>query len=827
MALNPVETLNVFNSSLSTELRERSLSKNLVQTRAPFLRFTTAAIMSDLVTKFSSGTPGSTQRFSDYDGCQFFTLGLHGYSELNYSVSDLYGTQAQQGLVLGTTYKSGQQKLVKTFGGQVVGDPAKNYPPPGITSAKVERLRNGNVLRFTVETQCYTQEQLEMLDILCYVPGMTCILEWGTQYTTANRTKPLTKTLDFRNPQQAIDDILGDGIASPRSRFIEKWCAPNNFNYDWAVANIANIKTTVQNNIYKTTIIAYGRADNLMYISAYATSNPLVNRQQNEISTSVTNFFKLNGEFSNICDKASSNQLPGLSTEYQSQIIKFNDGVDRRELIKALPTSQQTGQINDIGLEDSYFMTMDFFINVILNGPVKNMVNAGLAPDYKVKALIAGAPISGEEAILCGYNRSLRSTSPEVMIIYNETARRENSATPEIKSQITQNIATEAARGVGALRGGSTDRGVGSIDGTITKLQQSKFDEGQNRESGQAPLSRGVWINSKAIQAAFINARTIMEGMETLLRNMNAATENYWDLKLFYDEEQQLFRIVDDNLRVTENASSFQIYEFNKRLSSVDGDTIGPDVLDIQLQTDYPKIFFSQLAISGINNISSSPIRKEKDFKENTSVRDIFTARVDEVQTQAPPEVKAPTATVEFRSFVTALFGSQAKLYGTLTTSDFDVSNTAFASGISTELSSIIREVFNNQSLLTQSQAQAIKQRLDREAARGNLNQAQSAIISQIFLKRAEAIIRRDKQKEIDNLDAAFEDAKGKGYIDPGLFERVGNDTRQVIRQKIEEDRDRLISNLRRSVESVEQTQAQRDDERARRTDITTSRASR
>jgi len=809
MALNPVETLNVFSGSLSTELRERSLSKNLVQTRAPFLRFTTAAIMSDLVTKFSSG---STQRFSDYDGCQFFTLGLHGYSELNYSVSDLYGTQAQQGLILGTTYKSGQQKLVRTFGGQVIGDPAKNYPPPGITSAKVERLRNGNVLRFTVETQCYTQEQLEMLDILCYVPGMTCILEWGTQYTTADRTKPLTKTLDFRNPQRAIDDILGDGIVSPRSRFIEKWCAPNNFNYDWAVANIANIKTTVQNNIYKTTIIAYGRADNLMYISAYATSNPLVNRQQAEVSTSVTNFFKLNGEFSNICERAARNELPNLRQEYQSQIIKFNDNVDRKELIKALPTSQETGQVNDIGLEDSYFMTMDFFISIMLNGPVKNMINAGLAPDYKVKALIAGAPISGEEAILCGYNRSLRSTSPEVMIIYNETARRANSATPEIKSEITKNIATEAARGVGALRGGS-NRGVGSIDGTIAKLQQSKFDEGQNRESGQAPLSRGVWINSKAIQAAFINARTIMEGMETLLRNMNAATENYWDLKLFYDEEQQLFRIVDDNLRVTENASSFQIYEFNKRLSSVDGDTIGPDVLDIQLQTDYPKIFFAQLAISGINNVSSSPIRKEKDFKENTSVRDIFTARTDEVETQAPPEAKAPIATEEFRSFVNNLFGNQARLYGTLTASDFiiDASNTAFASGISTELSSIIREVFNNQSLLTQSQAQAIKQRLDREAARGNFNQAQSALVSQIFLKRAEAIIRRDKQKEIDNLDAAFEDAKDKGYIDPNPFVADVIPTKNAIKRKIEEDRDKLISNLRRSVESVEQTQAQRE----------------
>jgi hypothetical protein len=807
MALSPIESLNVFTGSLSTELRSRSLSSNLVQTRAPFLRFTTAAIMSDLATKFTSGPPSDTPRFSEYNGCQFFTLGLHGYNNINYSVNDLYGTQAEKGLVIGTTYKSGQQILVNTFGGQVVGNPAKNYPPPGITNAKVERLRNGNVLRFTIETQCYTQEQLEMLDIVCYVPGMTCILEWGTQYTTSTGQKPLTKTLDFKDTQKAIDNILGDGINLARSTFIEKWCAPNDFNYDWAVANIANIKTSVQNNIYKTTIIAYGRADNLMYISAYATSNPLTTKQVSQVSTSVTNFFKLNGEFSNICRDAVKN------TQYQSQIIRFTDRDDAAALTKKISTSQQTGQANDIGLEDSYFMTIDFFISVILNGPVKNMINDGLASDYKVKALLAGAPVSGEEVILCGYNKNLRSTSPEVMIIFNNIARTENSAPKQIKEEVIKGISTDEARKIGALRGGN-NRGVGTIDGTIAKLQQSPFDQGQIRESGQAPLSRGVWINSKAIQAAFINARTIMEGMETLLNNMNAATENYWDLKLFYDEEQQLFRIVDDNLRRTDNTIS-QIYEFNKRLSSIDGDTIGPDVLDIQIQTDYPKIFFSQLAISGINNLSSSPIRKEKDFRDNTSVRDIFTVSVDTVPTQAPEITRIATLD-EFRSFITTLFGSQVTLYGTFFNSTIDGLDTAFASGISSELQTIIRDVFANNTLLTRSQAQGFKQRLDREAERGNLDQAQSAIISQIFLRRAEAIIRRDKQNELANLDLALRDATDKGYINPP------RGARQVIREKIEEDRDRRIADLRTAVASVEQTQAvkeqtERDNEAVRR----------
>jgi hypothetical protein len=128
--------------------------------------------------------------------------------------------------------------------------------------------------------------------------------------------------------------------------------------------------------------------------------------------------------------------------------------------------------------------------------------------------------------------------------------------------------------------------------------------------------------------------------------------------------------------------------------------------------------------------------------------------------------------------------------------------------------------VFANNTLLTRSQAQGFKQRLDKEAERGNLDQAQSAIISQLFLRRAEAIIRRDKQNEIANLDLAFEDATDKEYIKPGVFERFGPDTRQVIREKIEEDRDRRIADLRTAVASVEQTQAVKEQEKRDRDEV-------
>ncbi len=146
MALNPVETLNVFDKDLRTELRNRSFSKNLVRIRTPFLRFTTATDMSNID---NAGSLGPT--FGAYKDCRFFTLGLHGWDNKNYSAADLYGTQSNKGLLIGTTYKQsdtgGEQRLMYThtatsFRNVSLDTAAQNFPPPGITSASTARNAN-------------------------------------------------------------------------------------------------------------------------------------------------------------------------------------------------------------------------------------------------------------------------------------------------------------------------------------------------------------------------------------------------------------------------------------------------------------------------------------------------------------------------------------------------------------------------------------------------------------------------------------------------------------------------------------------------------------
>jgi hypothetical protein len=759
MALNPVETLNVFDEPLRKELRKRSLSKNLVRTRAPFLRFTTAANVSDLITE-------NDNRFVDYSGCEFFTLGVHGYNEINYSADDLYGTQATKGLVVGTTYTNRQQKLVHTFGGLEPQDSAKNYPPPGITSAKVERLRNGNVLRFTIETQCYTQEQLEMLDALCYVPGMTCVLEWGTQFSTPTSQEKLTdlkdgaaKILDFKNVDKSVNDIR-DAIKISRTTFIERWCKPNNYNYDWAVANIANVKTRVENNIYKTTVVAYGRADNIMYISAYATANPIneqIREKEKDITKSVTEYFKLNGQFSKFLDSVIITPT-NVQQEYRNQIITFRDTAERRNIINNVPTSQQTGTINDLGFENVYFITFDFFVRYILNDSrngLLGIINKGLSDTYKLDALISPL-VEGADVIGVGYNKFLRSTSPETMLIYNPNAITAAAQQPKITTSILNNLQTNAASGntrravAGIIASGS---GIQSPQLTTIREQPFGADITAGNESGITVLSRGVWLNSKAIQSAFLNARTVMEGLEVLLRNINAATENYWDLKLYYDDDKQQFRILDDNNRTI--GFDKEIYEFNKKLASTDGDTIGPDVIDIQVATDYPKLLFSQLAISGINggNLSSSPQRTDYDFVRRTSVRDILSAREasDPLSDTLPFVSPRPDSEVDLVSFA----GELARRQGIL--SQQVISNTLAGFGrVSEDVQALLTDLFTIQTLLTEGQAQIFINRLQKLKVEGKITENQVVGITNLFALRSRAIIRGLKEFEIQAFTRAY-----------------------------------------------------------------------
>lgn len=793
MTLNPVESLNTFSRELKNNLRQRSYSQSLVRTRAPFLRFTTGANMSELQDKLGN-------RFAQYSGYDFFTLGLHGWDNFTYKDEDIYGTKSSNGLICGLTYKNGQQKIVYTHGTRIrqingagevstIQDGAQNYPPPGITSVKVERLRNGNVLRATIDITVHTQEQLELLDAVCFVPGMTCIIEWGSMQTTPSG--PLTfaasglQTLDFTNPSSIFTEVQ---YAKNRSRkdFIERWCLPNSFNYDWVVANIANVKTKVENNAYKVSVIAYARADNIMYISAYATTSTLTQTEAAKYDTqasSVNYYFRLNGEFSSLL----KNIVRDTTSPYRDKVLSFVAPMDQAQLRETIPTSQTYGVGNELGFEDTFFISFDTFIDLILNRDVAFLINRGLPEQNRIRYILA--PLSNNpqqpdapdsDTIPVGYNEHLRSIDPQVLIIYNKKAilaakerttgnnavvsglQRIESTTQQVMANV-QRQAEQVSTTLDSvsLLNNLKDQGVA---GTTTILDNNQFGRDINTVSDTTNLLKGVFINSKAIQSAFINARTVYEGLDVLLRNINAATENYWNLKVYYDDDKQSFRILDDNVKLTrELTQQNPIYEFNKALTTTQDDllgqtTIGPDVINIDINTDYPKLVFSKLATSAINGgvLATDADRTDVDFNLGARVGDVFVpTTIPASEAAAPPRPPTPRYTdlaALTSAFKTSFLArSIDPLIGAANFSRkvVDTLNAAFAgTPIAPEVAGWISTLMDKRSPLTVSEATQLRNELRELQLTEKLTTQGYVALMEVAKLRSEGIIRASKTYE-------------------------------------------------------------------------------
>jgi hypothetical protein len=809
MSLNPIETLNVFREDLQEELKKRSRSKELVRTRAPFIRFTTGANMADLEFKYGN-------KYSEYKDYKLFTLGLHGWDNLNYSSADIYGTKANKGLVVGTTYKAGEQKLVYTHEGQdttltvpntggtllptvstVSGQSNKNYPPPGITSATVERLRNGNVLRFNIQISCYTQQQLEMLDIVSFVPGMTAILDWGSVSTTVNGIQPPTKILNFKNP--ADIEYIRNIKKTSRTKIVDDWCKPNNFNYDFAVARIANVKTEISNNIYKVTIIAYGQADNIMYVSAYATGTPLTPESSNTIKDiSVSQYFKLNGTFSKLLHDIIT--LPPNDPRSLA-VLQFNDPDDVKAIKNALPKSQTLNVTNDIGFEDTFFIRFDFLIDYFFNNPqygLVKIINDSIKTGDKLDFLISPLK-SNDDIIYCGYHQDLRSTSPSVMIINNVDKRN--------RSNSNERDSTIKSSALSTITSGSFDQNrvndvtqaqgtqVGGVNNVFDKLNAAPFQPATiQKVSDATPLASGVFINSKAVQSAFLNSRTWAEGIETLLRNINSATENYWDLKLYYDDDIPGFRILDDNLRRPEAGDRARpIYTFNKKLIGSDSDVIGPDVLDIQVKTDYPKMMFSQIAISGLNNSVSSPERKETDFIRARVVDDVFSPLEETPTTGTTPNTTTP---ISYGATVSAFVEANLQrdpYTGIRSTVQTALNEAGFgATNIPKPIEEILKGLFSFQTLIDVQYANAVNAKLN--SLNPKLTPQQLSALKRIFAVRTVAIINKSKQDERDRFTTSYQ-ARITGGALPG-FAPDATRTKAITDVFTEEKKQKVINNI-------------------------------
>jgi len=817
---SPYETFNVFDANVQSELNNRRKSTELVEIRTPFLRYTTTVEFptKEWYTELAN-TAGAREAFdyispfdlNRYAGCKFFTLGLHGWDNESYNDSDIYGTRADKGLVVGTTYTEGKQILVKTYEKNTNGLSEKfqspnGYPPPGIESATVERLRNGNVLKFTINAVCYTQQQLQMLEFLAFSPGMSCVLEWGNIISSPKGQKGLNKDyiLNYKNVRDTeiilnfwsgmfTGGLRRRGMSQgARSLFIDSFCKPNNYHYDFSIARVANVKTVIENNKYKVTVIAYGVADNIMYISAYATNNPDFQQDENAnkdqtLLTSVRDYFAPRSKFTYLLDSRADSD---------DEIVKFDEPDDAAEKDGASAAAGSGTPTNDLGQEQTFYITLNRFINYFLNDPVNgvaSIVNGALnvvnSVDTKNDSkfsleLLEDLEDINKNPIKVGYNEVLRSTDPSTVLIVNRKAFRDIGTSK--LSSFRENLKLSTS---GSLRVAKATTKL--IANQLTQVNEEGNPESDGNPSGIATAKSGIWINSKLIQAVFLEARTIHEGIETLLNKINAATEGYWDLSLIYDEELSNFRIVDNNLKILPKKEAQAIYTFNKKLPnkpSADEQIIGSEILDIRINADYPKLLVSQLGISALNNSSGSPDRKDLQYARNPLMGPrLFDLLRKDKPTQKEEEKKSPPNqdTNTLNKFVeVALKGILYENNGVRASIQQQLQAGGFNT-LPTNTRQVLGEIFIIQRPLTKIEAQGFSSRISSD----DLTNGQIDAIKNALSLRSKAIINRAKSKElaafeVDGPNAAEFRAKAKVEIvrqQKQIFDNIKNSRNELL----------------------------------------------
>lgn len=788
MAFTPYERLNVFTDDVKKELDKRRKSKNLVQTRAPFLKFTTAV---DFGTSNSNSKPNLENSMkwlggingpykdvslSQYDGCKFFTLGLHGWDNTKYSSENIYGVQSPDGLIVGVTYKDGNNILVKTPQDDAHSISPVGYPPPGIENVKIERTKSGNVLVFNIDIVCYTKVQLDMLDTLAFIPGMDCILEWGNIISTPDGSKAPDYTLDFTRSD--ITDVLKQYRKKyDRQKFIDTWCAPNDFNYDFAIARISNIKTAFEDNKYKVSIVAYGQADAILHLSAYATTTEKeqAKQKQEAESTSIHRYFSENSDFilelqSIVATKDPKHPLYDYVTFFDEPvapgIIDKATGA-LKSLFGGTSTpgsSTSAGAVNDLGQEKTYYIRFDKFINYFLNQRLISIINRGLNPADQFTKFVSDIANENETdpnkiGTVVGFNKHLLSTDPSVMIIVNNLAKSDNA---KLFSAVASNLSgsnNSQSRNDQLVKSNEFQK----LDPTVNSV--TPFDKDANGDAGSMIPARGVWLNSKGIQQVFLGARTITEGMETLLNKINAATEGYWDMKLMHDDrdDSAQFRIVDDNhMQIIREKQ--EIYTFNKKLATADnGNTVGPELLSININMDYPKLIFAQLAIGGINNASSTPKKNDQNFVAGTTTdkngKPLFTNKLSNLlkddETVSPPNKSAgQTATANPNDNFQSALKNNSKLSGNTEAANliggavFNLTAN-FNAPIPPEAANVIKLIIGKQTPITEPEAASYVSQL--QSITPSLTSTQVDLIINLVKKHAQALIISYKNEEINN----------------------------------------------------------------------------
>jgi len=654
---NSSRNYKVIAQPIKNVLHARSRLDNTVQIGMPFVKATTTIDVGILGTSYAD--------------CLGFTLGTHAYHK-DILTQDIYAPSS--GVWIGYTYTtSGETKPVYTqaesglpfldtmfSNTQRIGESAQpvHVPPPNITSVTVGRNKNGLLASANIQFTVSTLEQLEFLHRTFLIPGVGMVLEWGQQFapdTLASTVSTATVGESGLVPSN-IDNFLFPWHDRSRletylgrlgkrevgmEEILRNHVYPTQGQYMWMFGRVGNFHVNNVGGDYECSVRIIGPSEDAY---AYTTRNTIIPRvdfpnQQRPLrvpcadaTTSVDTYFS---DPDDTPDKYTFRTL--LQKVYTDKEHVWNGHVQKLaggNKISGEDTSTAAGDAksNFANLDDAYFISWRFFVNVVLNGDLTGdgkssaigTVNRNYPTLYQLlQDMTGGVPINvlrpyahvGSGRLpnvkvvadpyehVVGANKFLRSIDPSTMIIVNETA------TEEFLKYITNDellVASDESRYMLA---------AGDFFG-------EKFADDTD---DMRRLSTGVWINHKAIVECMTAGDTILRGISLLLDRMSAATRGFWQLAIDVSEPESgvnttsnviplgapletkpiSYTVVDLNHRLNATTATAKfiddVHTFNKYIrTDANGQTLGSDVLECSVNLDLPKRLFTQIALLGL-----------------------------------------------------------------------------------------------------------------------------------------------------------------------------------------------------------------------------------
>lgn len=476
-----------------------------------------------------------TSTIADLDyGYKFFSLGLHGYDDvrsgpfvfdLTYGGTDVvgfaYGTDSPQSNKTRSTRNTRKPitaDMSKATEGRIGGAALGRHPTPGVTAIRFNYLGPNNFIEIDVTWKCYNNIQLEFLRPHFIMAGAYVVVEVGHEYSDLGPTP----TFDFGR-SDALDELT-KCVVNGRSYINDVYVAHANGNYDMYIGQIISSEINqLRDSTFEVVTKIASKGEAMFGLDNHRLQG---NSQDLRVRTiqdyfDPTNVVGYDALLSaNMGTDAKISEVVDASKSHK----QFQQNVDKAQ------SDLKAGKEIDpqLQIEGTVFVSWNFFLKKILPDLFSHFVGQGISKEMRmfthINETIDNKP---EDEPWVGNHTQLLSVDLDTVLIVKPFARKQ--------------------------------------DNTGLFSNAEDFEDAGTANTFRAKLSKGVWLNAEVIRTAFLTHPKFIDSMKEILRRMNQASADYWNLDIIWDEDKNRI-VIYDAPHITDTLNKpapGEIYTFN------------------------------------------------------------------------------------------------------------------------------------------------------------------------------------------------------------------------------------------------------------------------